>query len=56
MSDQTMGIIELVFSFGLVLGLIALDLWFMNREEARDRKRKQEAQADPDHRDTDRNG
>ena len=51
-----MGIIELVFSCGLVWGLIALDLWFMNREEARDRKRKQEAQADPDHRDTDRNG
>ena len=51
-----MGIIELVFSFGLVLGLIALDLWFMNREEARDRKRKQGAQADLDNPDIDRNG
>jgi len=51
-----MGIIELVFSFGLVLGLIALDLWFLNREEARDRRRKQDAQAKLDNPDSDRNG
>ncbi len=43
MTDRSMGIIELVFSFGLVLGLIALDLWFLHREQKRDRLRQQAA-------------
>ena len=56
MSDWTMGFVELVLSFGLVLGLIALDLWFLNREVARDRKRKQDAKTVLHNPDTDRNG
>jgi hypothetical protein len=43
MSDWTMGVIELVFSFGLVLGLIGVDLWFTNRAVMRDRRRAAEA-------------
>ena len=38
MNDWTMGVIELVFSFGLVLGLIGIDLWFTNRAVMRDRR------------------
>ena len=37
MNDWTMGVVELVFSFGLVLGLIAIDLWRTNRAVMRDR-------------------
>ena len=43
MSDWTMGVIELVFSFGLVLGLVGIDLWFTNRAVMRDRRRAAEA-------------
>jgi arsenate reductase len=38
MNDWTMGVVELVFSFGLVLGLIAIDLWRTNRSVMRDRR------------------
>ena len=38
MNDWTMGVIELVFSFGLVLGLIGIDLWRTNRAVMRDRR------------------
>jgi hypothetical protein len=43
MNDWTMGVIELVFSFGLVLGLIAIDLWRTNRAVMRDRRRAAES-------------
>jgi hypothetical protein len=56
MSDRMMGIVDLVFPFGLVLVLIALDLWWMNREDARDRKRKQNSSAEPKGQKTDRDG
>jgi hypothetical protein len=38
-----MGVVELVFSFGLVLGLIAIDLWRTNRAVMRDRRRAAES-------------
>ena len=43
MNDWTMGVIELVFPFGLVLGLIAIDLWRTNRAVMRDRRRAAES-------------
>ena len=38
MNDWTMGVVELVFSFGLVLGLIGIDLWRTHRAVMRDRR------------------
>ena len=38
MNDWTMGVVELVFSFGLVLGLIGIDLWRTHRAVMQDRR------------------